>query len=185
MRILRTWFLIVVAVWFSACLGSAEDPQTSYSALHESEVRGLTSAEIESLRNGDGMGYALPAELNGYPGPKHVLELADRLGLNEDQRNRTLAVRGAMLDNARRTGSDLVAAYAALDHEFRAGNMSVEQLRRHTEKIGVLEGELRAIHMEAHLEMMRILTMEQVQAYGQFRGYATTEGHEHGHERLV
>ena len=33
-----------------------------------------------------GMGLALAAELNGYPGPAHVIELAKSLGLSEPQR---------------------------------------------------------------------------------------------------
>jgi hypothetical protein len=32
------------------------------------------------------MGLALAAELNGYPGPAHVIELAKSLGLSEPQR---------------------------------------------------------------------------------------------------
>ena len=31
------------------------------------------------------MGLALAAELNGYPGPRHVLDLADQLGLTPEQ----------------------------------------------------------------------------------------------------
>ena len=34
------------------------------------------------------MSLALAAELNGYPGPLHVLELADRLGLSAEQRGK-------------------------------------------------------------------------------------------------
>jgi hypothetical protein len=32
------------------------------------------------------MSLALAAELNGYPGPRHVLELGEQLGLTEQQR---------------------------------------------------------------------------------------------------
>jgi hypothetical protein len=34
------------------------------------------------------MGLALAAELNGYPGPIHVLQLSDKLGLTPEQKAR-------------------------------------------------------------------------------------------------
>src|SRR3989338_7309416 len=41
------------------------------------------------LLAGEGMGLAAPAERNGFPGPKHVLELKDSLRLSRDQAKRT------------------------------------------------------------------------------------------------
>ena len=38
-----------------------------------SPIRGLSEQEIDDLTNGRGMGLARAAELNGYPGPLHVL----------------------------------------------------------------------------------------------------------------
>ena len=50
------------------------------------EVKALSAEQMTALAAGRGMGSALAAELNGYPGPLHVLELADPLGLSEGQR---------------------------------------------------------------------------------------------------
>ena len=50
------------------------------------------------------MGFALPAELNGYPGPRHVLDLADGLELTEVQAERTQELFECMQREAIATG---------------------------------------------------------------------------------
>jgi Spy/CpxP family protein refolding chaperone len=164
--------------------GSDPAPSSSYPALQDNEVRGLTDEEIAGLRSGSGMGYALPAELNGYPGPKHVLEFAAELGLNASQREETTALRADMLEAATSTGEALIHAYAALDQDFRSQSIDEETLRAHTTTIGRLEGELRAIHMEAHLAMMTILTHDQVLRYSELRGYEAAAHGEHDHDDM-
>ena len=57
-----------------------------YASLVDREIKALSAEQLANLREGRGMGLSLPAELNGYPGPKHVLELADGLGLTPAQR---------------------------------------------------------------------------------------------------
>jgi hypothetical protein len=59
-----------------------------YAGLEKRAIKALSDAQIADLRAGRGMGLALPAELNGYPGPVHVLELGDRLGLDAEQEER-------------------------------------------------------------------------------------------------
>ena len=183
---MRTGFavlLLATLAGLAGCLDRASDehPSASYPELQESEVRGLTPEQIQGLRNGDGMGYALPAELNGYPGPKHVLELADELGLNESQREATAKIRAEMLEKAKATGLALVSEYESLDQEFRSQNIDAQRLRNLTAQIGTLEGELRTIHMEAHLEMMTVLTHEQILLYSELRGYQSGGHPDHGH----
>ena len=41
-----------------------------------SDIKSLSQDDQSALLAGRGMGLARPAELNGYPGPAHVLELA-------------------------------------------------------------------------------------------------------------
>src|SRR5262245_4804794 len=59
---------------------------TPYAGQESASVRGLSEAEISALRTGSGMGLARPGEINGYPGPRHALDLADELALTESQR---------------------------------------------------------------------------------------------------
>lgn len=175
--------LLVILVLSAGCFDRANEEQasSSYPQLQESEVRGLTPQQIAGLRSGDGMGYALPAELNGYPGPKHVLELADDLELNASQRQATSAIRATMLGEAKATGAKLIDAYEALDAEFRSKEIDAERLRVHTDEIGALEGSLRAIHMEAHLAMMGVLTHAQILEYSELRGYESGGHDAHAH----
>jgi hypothetical protein len=60
-------------------------PVGPYAGLEKRAIKALSDAQIADLRAGRGMDLALPAELNGYPGPVHVLELGDRLGLDAEQ----------------------------------------------------------------------------------------------------
>jgi hypothetical protein len=62
--------------------------QTPYAGMQSRQIKALSDQQIADLRAGRGMGLALAAELNGYPGPSHVLELADQLGLSPEQRSK-------------------------------------------------------------------------------------------------
>ena len=53
-----------------------------------SDIKSLSQDEQSALLAGRGMGLARPAELNGYPGPTHVLELAAQLDLNASSARR-------------------------------------------------------------------------------------------------
>jgi hypothetical protein len=55
---------------------AAEMPATPYAGQQTRTIKALSDDEIAALRNGEGMGMAKAAELNGYPGPIHVLSLA-------------------------------------------------------------------------------------------------------------
>jgi hypothetical protein len=53
--------------------------QSPYSGMQTRSIKALSEQQVADLTAGRGMGLALAAELNGYPGPFHVLELADKL----------------------------------------------------------------------------------------------------------
>lgn len=148
-------------------------PASPYAGQEGRAVNALSPGEVADLRAGRGMGLALAAELNGYPGPTHALELADALGLSADQRAATEAIRAAMQEEAAALGERIVGEEAALDVLFATGRVTPEELAAATGRIGALGGELRAVHLVAHLAMMEVLKPEQVTAYGQLRG---TEG---------
>ena len=59
----------------------ASGGEQPYAGLESRAIKALAPSEVEDLRQGNGMGMALPAELNGYPGPRHVLDLAEELNL--------------------------------------------------------------------------------------------------------
>lgn len=129
------------------------------------------------------MGYAKAAELNGYPGPAHVLEMGSRLGLSMEQLSETQAIFNRMEASAKQLGAELVEAERALNVLFRSGNVTPEALASAIERSAEIERRLRNAHLSAHLEQTRILAPEQVAQYVKLRGYASEQGgHQGGHQ---
>ncbi len=142
-----------------------------FSGFESRGIKALSAQEIESYLAGEGMGLALAAELNGYPGPKHVLELKQELKLTPEQVETTQAVYDKMHSAAIALGGRLVEAEANLDRLFAQHEISGETLESATREIAGLAGELRAVHLQAHLEMVEILSAEQRRDYVTHRGY--------------
>ncbi len=118
------------------------------------------------------MGLSLPAELNGSPGPLHVLQMRERLGVTADQVSRLEALRDEMSASAKRLGADIVQAEAELDAAFRQKTVDEAFIQNQTARIGTLNGALRSAHLVAHLKTQQVLTPSQIAAYGVARGYA-------------
>ncbi len=130
------------------------------------------------------MGLALAAELNGYPGPAHVLELGGSIGLRDDQRQRVAALHAAMKDETVIIGERLIAQETALDRQFADKTVTADSLRTLTADIGATQGALRAAHLKYHLATLDILSAEQVKQYATLRGYdggAPSHGHQRRH----
>jgi Spy/CpxP family protein refolding chaperone len=127
------------------------------------------------------MGLALPAELNGYPGPSHVLENADALGLTSEQREQTKALFDAMKDEAIPIGERLIAEETELDRLFAAREITTASLTASTEEIGLTQARLRDTHLKYHLAMMAVLTKAQVDRYLDLRGYGNKGGGQQQH----
>lgn len=163
-----------------AVLAQAHQP---YAGLHARPVKALSEQQTADLRAGRGMGLALPAELNGYPGPLHVLEHEAALGLSPEQRARTEALIAAMKTEAMPLGERLIAQEAALDGQFRERTVTRESLAAGTEAIGATQAVLRAAHLRYHLTMLDVLTPDQVRRYGELRGYAGVGGPNQGVHR--
>jgi hypothetical protein len=145
-----------------------------YAGLESRVVKALSDKEIDDLKNGRGMGLALPAELNGYPGPMHVLDLAHKLELSEQQRGRVQELYEAMRREAITLGEKLVSQEAELDREFSTGTITAERLVHLTGEIGNTQGALRASHLRYHLMTTSILVPQQVSEYSKLRGYRQT-----------
>src|SRR4249920_602410 len=113
--------LVAAVIALLAGAAMAQDHQLKhapYAGMQNRDVKVLTEQQVADLRAGRGMGMALPAELNGYPGPMHVLELADRLSLSADQRERVQRAFEAMKVEAIAVGEKLIAGETALDRGF-------------------------------------------------------------------
>lgn len=158
-----------------------------YSGLQEREIRALSAQETEDLLEGRGMGMALPAELHGYPGPLHVLEVAGELSLTTEQHRETERLFETMREQARELGRRIVDRERALDERFAEGGISSETIETLALEIGELRGRLRHLHLSYHLKMDALLDEEQKARYREARGYhadqpgADSHDPQHGH----
>jgi len=142
-----------------------------YAGMQQRDIKALSDQQIADLRAGRGMELALAAELNGYPGPIHVLELADQLQLTEQQKQQMRERFDAMKTEALPMGEKLIQQEKALDAAFAQRTITPAALAELTTKIGQTQGELRAIHLKYHLTTADLLSMHQRHQYAQLRGY--------------
>jgi hypothetical protein len=150
-----------------------------YAGLERRAVKALSSDEIADLRAGRGMGLALPAELNGYPGPVHVLEHAGSLALSDEQRARVQALYEAMRAETIPLGERLIGEETHLDRLFAERVVTADSLARATAGIGATQAALRAAHLKYHLATADVLTPAQIDRYGALRGYGRAAGAPH------
>jgi hypothetical protein len=136
----------------------------------------LTAEAVQQLLDGEGMGLARSAELNEYPGPKHVLDLETALALTPDQRRQVEEIRARMLAAATPLGRRIVDAERALDTAFRSGRITETALAEHLGVIGRLQGELRSVHLRAHVLTKPVLTAGQIRRYYELRSSGASGG---------
>ena len=162
--------LIATSIGFAS--GASAQGSSDYAALKQREIKALSIQQVDDLREGRGMGLSLPAELNGAPGPLHALELRDALALTPEQASTLELIRDRMKQDAQRLGLAIIDAEARLDQAFRSRTIDEAGLRAMTSTTGMLNAELRAVHLLAHLKTRRLLTDRQVAAYDAARGDA-------------
>lgn len=153
-----------------------------YAGMEGREVKALSEQQIADLKAGRGMGLALAAELNGYPGPAHVFELADALQLTPEQRTRTTALFDTMKTETVAIGEQIIANEGALDRLFGEKRVTKTLLEDATARIGAAQGALRSAHLRYHLVMVDLLTPIQIARYAELRGYSPA-GHDQMHSR--
>jgi hypothetical protein len=166
----------VIAVLMVPALALAQQSHSPYAGQEKRAVKTLSDEEIQALLNGQGMGLAKAAELNHYPGPRHVLDLGTQLQLSEAQRVETQQIYDRMHQEAVRLGALIVDQEKELDRLFATQRVHSASLRNLTQQIAQLHGDLRLVHLQAHVEMKQVLSGEQIDRYDALRGYATQTG---------
>jgi len=145
--------------------------QSPYKGQEARAIKALSQSEIDGYLEGRGMGFAKVAELNHYPGPRHVLDMADQLELTDDQVKAAQAAFDAMHTSATDLGAKLVEKERELDALFASGKADGASARALIGEIARIQGELRYAHVGAHVAMRSILTPAQVARYDELRGY--------------
>lgn len=161
-------------------------PQPSaYAGQQSRAIKSLSEQDIDDLLTGRGAGFAKAAELNGYPGPAHVLEIKEPLQLSDAQLAATQALMTQHRTAARSLGEKVVASERSLDQAFGSHTADEASIRTLTAVVARYQGELRAEHLKTHSAQAALLTSEQIQRYSQLRGYAGAEAqpvHDHHHQ---
>lgn len=177
---------LLAALAMAGATQAANEQVSPYAGLERRDIKALSADEVKGLLAGEGLGFSLVAELNGFPGPRHVLDLADRLGLQPEQRARAAAIEADMKTAAIRLGQEVVALEAELDRLFRDGTVEPAAIQRVSAEIGAKRSALRAVHLQAHFFMAQVLNAEQRKHYMALRGYTdpASPAHDpakHGH----
>lgn len=183
MKIMSAVIGAIIAVLLAG--GASSDihaPASPYAGQERRPVKALSPKEAADLEAGRGMGSAKVAELNRYPGPKHVLELGERLALTGEQTQKVKQIHAAMEREAQRVGKEILTKEAELEKLFAERRADETTTRALVVTIGQLQGELRFAHVNAHLATARVLSPAQVTAYDRLRGYAGGERSETPHQ---
>jgi Spy/CpxP family protein refolding chaperone len=167
-------FLALALIATPVAADTAHHGQHSpYAGQETRDIKALSPEQIADLSAGRGMGLALAAELNGYPGPRHVLDLAHELQLTAEQQRRTSDLFEAMRAETSALGAHVIEAERTLDRLFAEKQATPDTVAAATAQAGAIEAKLRAAHLRYHLAMIDVLTAEQVAAYNHLRGYTT------------
>jgi Spy/CpxP family protein refolding chaperone len=164
-------FYVVIATLLFSTFAFSASP-TPYAGQQSREIKSLSPQEVSDYLAGKGMGLAKAAELNGYPGPAHVLELAEPLDLSAEQRRQTEALFSTMQANAIAAGKTLIAEERTLDQLFASNLISAMTLQGALSRIAEQQARVRLSHLETHLTQAKILSPQQLVRYSELRGYS-------------
>lgn len=149
----------------------AAQTASPYAGEQNRAIKSLSASEMAGLQSGAGMTYAKAAELNGYPGPAHVLELAGPLQLNDPQQKATQSLMDQHKARARELGVQLVEAERQLDLAFASKKVDASVVDELTRRTGLIQARLRAEHLQTHLSQTGLMTPQQIASYQRLRGY--------------
>ncbi len=172
----RYLFLALAFVFLSDTTSKAQQP---YAGLQARPIKALSEQQIADLKQGRGMGLALAAELNGYPGPVHLLELSDQIGVSDQQRAEIAGLFESMKGETIPLGEKLLSLEADLDTQFKNHTITADSLKGATATIGAVQATLRNTHLKYHLSTVALLTPSQIKRYEELRGYSTGGREDH------
>lgn len=163
--------LAIVAFLLPPLLQAQDNHQSKYAGQEKRAIKSLSDEDVAELGRGGGWGLAKAAELNGVPGPAHLLELTDVIPLSRDQVTAISAVHEDMRSKAIPLGERLIELEGELEEQFRTRTITESTLRSLLSKIADVRRELRYTHLLTHLKTPEILSEDQIKRYNSLRGY--------------
>ena len=144
---------------------------SDYSGQEARQIKSLSSKDIHQLKQGKGWGLAKVAELNGLPGPAHVLMLKKEIALTDDQEAQIQTLYDEMKKKAMPLGHRLVALEKELNDSFANRTITKDRLIQQLDLISNVRKELRYVHLVTHVMTPQILSAQQLSEYNRLRGY--------------
>ncbi|MBX2836297.1 MAG: periplasmic heavy metal sensor [Gammaproteobacteria bacterium] len=169
---MRRSLIVISLAFISASVLAATDHKSKYSGEESRKIKSLSSDDVDELLNGGGWGFAKAAELNGLPGPKHLLEMEDEINLSQEQKAKIEELFREMKGQAIDLGQKLVDLESELNSGFASNSIGEDDLAKLLNRIGEVRAKLRFVHLQAHLQTPEILSTEQRQLYIELRGYS-------------
>jgi len=151
--------------------GHKSKPASKYAGQEMREIKSLSPDDMAELRRGGGWGLAKAAELNGVPGPAHLLELKKEIALDPGQIAAITKLFQTMKVQAIAQGEKLIDLERQLEELFKGGTITDAGLRSSLAAIAETRRELRYIHLATHLKTPTILSADQIKNYNALRGY--------------
>ena len=153
---------------FASAVVNTESP---YKGQQHRSIKAMSQNDIDGYLQGKGMGFAKAAELNHYPGPRHVLDLSKKLELSDKQFKQTQMLFNTMLTKAKVLGKQLIEKEQKLDQLFAQGSINKKSLEDILQNIGAIQAKLRNVHLSTHMEQKMLLNNHQIAMYDRIRGY--------------
>ena len=144
-----TAILLAFVCLLSAC---ASNHSSEYIGEEHRSIKSLSADDIRELSAGGGWGLAKAAELNGVPGPAHILEMASEIELTPTQQAEIQEIYQQMKSEAISLGNQLIQLEATLNSHFADSSINQAILEQSLQDIERVRAQLRLAHLSAHLQ---------------------------------
>ena len=174
---IKVTILVLILILIPTFTFSATDNshKSEYAGEEKREIKSLSETDIEELKNGKGWGLAKAAELNGVPGPVHLLEMKEEIDLSAKQILAIEDIYKKMKQEAIPLGLELIELEMELNNHFANRTITDELLRQILQRIAQVRRQLRYVHLSTHLKTPDILKTEQITLYNKLRGYSSDD----------
>ena len=174
MKIKVTVQVLVLTMIATVAFSAADHSHKSkYAGEEKREIKSLSTSDIGELQKGKGWGLAKAAELNGVPGPVHLLEMKEEIDLSAEQIQAIEDIYRKMKQEAVPLGLELIELERELNTHFANRTITDERLRQILQKIARVRRQLRYVHLSTHLKTPDILKSDQITLYNKLRGYSS------------
>ncbi len=163
---------LLFLILFSLSAFAEESHKSKYVGQEHRKIKSLSPDDIKELKRGGGWGLAKAAELNGVPGPVHILEMAEKINLTDEQKRKVQKIYNDMKVEAVTLGEQLISLEKELNNGFSNRTINQTLLEKSVREIEKVRAKLRLVHLSTHLHTPNILTNEQINLYNKLRGYS-------------